>query len=315
MSLKKPSHSWWFDSHCSQRRSTWLHSTLSELDEKTKTMLKLIEEDADSFAQRAEMYYKKRPELVYMVEDFYRAHRSLAERYDQLKQEFNMQLKTMPPGPPFSSKNSSQYLKNLTDKSSMASSYSFDSEDYEVDDPEQEEVQVDRDMGKEVSSKDPSAHRSLAERYRQLKLAVNTRLMTTRNLSQKLKKLTDKSSIASSDSLDSSEVSEVDDPVLEETQVDREMGGEVPSKVGCDSEVLKLREEIERLKEENRIQKAELIEKNDEKRQVIRQLCMSLDILKEENVSLRKCLQDSKKISLFEETVIKLKRVLSGKST
>ena len=45
-------------------------------------MLKLIEEDADSFAKRAEMYYQKRPELVSLVEEFYRAYRSLAEPYD-----------------------------------------------------------------------------------------------------------------------------------------------------------------------------------------------------------------------------------------
>lgn len=28
------------------------------------------------------MYYKKRPELMKMVEEFYRAYRALAERYD-----------------------------------------------------------------------------------------------------------------------------------------------------------------------------------------------------------------------------------------
>jgi hypothetical protein len=33
-------------------------------------MLKLVEEDADSFAQRAEMYYKKRPELISMLKNF-----------------------------------------------------------------------------------------------------------------------------------------------------------------------------------------------------------------------------------------------------
>lgn len=52
------------------------------MDVKVKQMIKLIEEDADSFARRAEMYYKKRPELMKMVEDFYRAYRALAERYD-----------------------------------------------------------------------------------------------------------------------------------------------------------------------------------------------------------------------------------------
>ncbi|QCE06487.1 Protein Networked NET [Vigna unguiculata] len=52
------------------------------MDAKVKQMIKLIEEDADSFARRAEMYYKKRPELMKMVEEFYRAYRALAERYD-----------------------------------------------------------------------------------------------------------------------------------------------------------------------------------------------------------------------------------------
>lgn len=52
------------------------------MDVKVKAMIKLIEEDADSFARRAEMYYKKRPELMKLVEEFYRAYRALAERYD-----------------------------------------------------------------------------------------------------------------------------------------------------------------------------------------------------------------------------------------
>lgn len=52
------------------------------MDAKVKAMIKLIEEDADSFARRAEMYYKKRPELMKFVEEFYRAYRAMAERYD-----------------------------------------------------------------------------------------------------------------------------------------------------------------------------------------------------------------------------------------
>lgn len=67
---------------------------MAELNEKTKAMLKLIEGDADSFAQRAEMFYKKRPELVSMVEDFYRTHRLLAKRYDQVRPESGTRLLT-----------------------------------------------------------------------------------------------------------------------------------------------------------------------------------------------------------------------------
>ncbi|KAF8387928.1 hypothetical protein HHK36_026590 [Tetracentron sinense] len=236
---KNPSHSWWFDSHNSPRRSPWLQSTLSGLDDKTKAMLKLIEEDADSFSQRAEMYYKKRPELVNMVEDFYRAHRSLAERFDQLKSENGTRL-TTPSGSPFSTKYQSQKLTILMEqshKSYFVTSDSEESGESEVDDPEHEEVtQVDREMEeKEVSS----------------------------------------------------EVSDIE---------------------------LKLREEIDRLKEENKIQQDQLMQKDEEKREVIRQLSLAIEFLKEENVHLKKCIitkESSKKRSPFDFN--KLKGIFSGK--
>ncbi|KAL7226588.1 hypothetical protein ACSBR1_021644 [Camellia fascicularis] len=75
-------YSWWWDSHISPKNSKWLQENLTDMDAKVKAMIKLIEEDADSFARRAEMYYKKRPELMKLVEEFYRAYRALAERYD-----------------------------------------------------------------------------------------------------------------------------------------------------------------------------------------------------------------------------------------
>ncbi|XP_047335254.1 protein NETWORKED 1C-like [Impatiens glandulifera] len=75
-------YSWWWDSHISPKNSKWLQDNLTDMDVKVKAMIKLIEEDADSFARRAEMYYQKRPELMKLVEEFYRAYRALAERYD-----------------------------------------------------------------------------------------------------------------------------------------------------------------------------------------------------------------------------------------
>ncbi|KAL9265178.1 NETWORKED 1D-like protein [Drosera capensis] len=75
-------YSWWWDSHISPKNSKWLQENLTDMDSKVKLMIKLIEVDEDSFARRAEMYYKKRPELMRLVEDFYRAYRALAERYD-----------------------------------------------------------------------------------------------------------------------------------------------------------------------------------------------------------------------------------------
>ncbi|KAK8672998.1 hypothetical protein V6N13_111354 [Hibiscus sabdariffa] len=57
------------------------------MEKKVRYVLKLVEEDANSFAERAEMYYKKRPELIHFVVEAYRAYRVLAERYDHLSAE------------------------------------------------------------------------------------------------------------------------------------------------------------------------------------------------------------------------------------
>lgn len=86
------SHSWWWDSHISPKSSKWLQDNLSEMDSKVNAMLKIIEEDADSFAKRAEMYYKRRPELVNLVEDFYRTYRALVERYTFLTKEIRQNI-------------------------------------------------------------------------------------------------------------------------------------------------------------------------------------------------------------------------------
>ncbi|KAL6555507.1 hypothetical protein OROHE_007179 [Orobanche hederae] len=65
---------------------------ISEMDQHIKRMLKLVEEDADSFAKKAESYFKKRPELINLVEDFYRMYRSLAERYDHVTGELRKNI-------------------------------------------------------------------------------------------------------------------------------------------------------------------------------------------------------------------------------
>ncbi|KAF2284258.1 hypothetical protein GH714_020099 [Hevea brasiliensis] len=88
-------YSWWWDSHISPKNSKWLQENLTDMDAKVKAMIKLIEEDADSFARRAEMYYKKRPELMTLVEEFYRAYRALAERYDHATVELRQAHRTM----------------------------------------------------------------------------------------------------------------------------------------------------------------------------------------------------------------------------
>jgi chromosome segregation ATPase len=68
------------------------------MDKQVKEMLTLIEEEGDSFAKKAEMYYERRPQLIAHVENFYRMYRALAERYDnvtgELRKNISMQLQS-----------------------------------------------------------------------------------------------------------------------------------------------------------------------------------------------------------------------------
>ncbi|TKY71157.1 NETWORKED 1A [Spatholobus suberectus] len=111
------SYSWWWDSHISPKNSKWLQENLADIDAKVKAMIKLIDEEADSFARRAEMYYKKRPELMKLVEEFYRAYRALAERYDHAMGELRHAHKTMAEAFP----NQAHYM--LTDDSPCVESH------------------------------------------------------------------------------------------------------------------------------------------------------------------------------------------------
>ncbi|XP_059643389.1 kinase-interacting family protein [Cornus florida] len=71
--------------------SFWLLSTLSDLDERMKMVALNVPEkdDNDTFAQRAEAYYEKRPQLVTLLQDLYNAYLSLADRYHQTLTKHN----------------------------------------------------------------------------------------------------------------------------------------------------------------------------------------------------------------------------------
>ncbi|XP_072984936.1 protein NETWORKED 2A-like [Typha latifolia] len=82
-------YSWWWASHIRTKQSKWLDSDLQEMEERVNHMLELLGEEADSFSKRAEMYYKRRPEVISSVEEAYRAYRALAERYDHISGELH----------------------------------------------------------------------------------------------------------------------------------------------------------------------------------------------------------------------------------
>ena len=60
-----------------------------------ENILRIIEEDGDSFARRAEMFFRNRPEVIKYVEESYRAYRALAERYDHVSGELHKANKTL----------------------------------------------------------------------------------------------------------------------------------------------------------------------------------------------------------------------------
>ncbi|GMH14125.1 hypothetical protein Nepgr_015966 [Nepenthes gracilis] len=69
---------------CSSKPS-WLLSTLADLDERIRILgvNAQEEEEADTFAQRAESYYRKRPQLLTLLQDLHNAYLSLANRFPQ----------------------------------------------------------------------------------------------------------------------------------------------------------------------------------------------------------------------------------------
>ncbi|KAM0880037.1 hypothetical protein ACQ4PT_033849 [Festuca glaucescens] len=133
-------YSWLWVSHISPKNSKWLQENLTDMDMMVKAMIKLINEDADSFARRAEMYYKKCPELMKHVEEFYRAYRALAERYDQatgalrqahrtISEEFPNQMPSMSDETP----SSSQEVEPRTPEMQASLRAPFDPDDLHKD--------------------------------------------------------------------------------------------------------------------------------------------------------------------------------------
>ncbi|KAG4114956.1 hypothetical protein ERO13_D12G079801v2 [Gossypium hirsutum] len=59
-------YSWWWASHIKTKQSKWMDQNLQEMEQQVKAVLKLLEE-GDSFVRGAEIYYKRRPELIHFL--------------------------------------------------------------------------------------------------------------------------------------------------------------------------------------------------------------------------------------------------------
>ncbi|KAF7804807.1 protein NETWORKED 3A-like [Senna tora] len=302
MRTNQPSNWWWLDDHNTSKRSPWLQSTLAELNGKTKAMLKLIEQDADSFAQRAEMYYKKRPELISMVEDFYRTHRSLAERYDQVKPESGIRILISGGSPFASAKYQADKFMNFTDSSYDSLSEKSDVEECaesEVDDPEQEEeTEIDNTKEEQVSfvavKDEVKRLREEIERLGEENMAYKDQLKQKNGMRD--------------------EVMILREEIERLKEENRAQKDELKKKDGLSDEVMIVREEMRKVREENRAQKEELKQKDEEKIEVIKHLSVAIDVIKQENLKMRSFIaKESRKKGKYPFELNKVMGALSGK--
>lgn len=74
------------DTHISSLKSTWLSENLQYMNHNFKEIMKLIDEGSGS-ANGVDIYDPKRPQLIALVEEIYKAYHALAEHCDQLELE------------------------------------------------------------------------------------------------------------------------------------------------------------------------------------------------------------------------------------
>ena len=203
--------------------------------------MSLIEDDDDdSLAKEVKLYYRKKPKLKQMVEEFNGAYHNLAEKYDQLWS-----------GPEFSSSNSTEI--HPVHKNVVSLDYSKWDPESVVEDPDVKCGNTNLDFEPLGSDKELG----------------NTDKMngTATNVNSKMDGF----------KLGGIEVGDFPACSLEHEDTWSE-----------------LRFQVMKLMEENLQQQAELIRRNDENRETIKELRFELERSKSENRALQSCLRCSK---------------------
>ncbi|MCL7049419.1 hypothetical protein MKW94_017033 [Papaver nudicaule] len=214
---------WWLGKPISSKQSPWLQDTLNDLDEKMKVVVSLIMQDeGDTFAQRAERYYKNRTQLVNMMEEFHRSYRCLAERYNQLRLELDRASTS-------SNVESSQNIdRNEANENTADTSDPNPASVCAVEDPESNTIEHD------------------------------------------------------------AELFDAKEEICKTDNSDEKCGRQITMSCSDKGDVwLDMKMQVSKLIEENIKQQAELIRRNNAKRKAIKELCLQLDKLTEENRILR----------------------------
>ncbi|WOK98867.1 protein NETWORKED 1A-like [Canna indica] len=87
--------------HASCRSSTcppWLQAALADIEQRVQSLAVNIPNDSesDSFAERAENYYQKRPQLIALLHDLHHRYLYLADRYSQSLNRHHRRVSSVP---------------------------------------------------------------------------------------------------------------------------------------------------------------------------------------------------------------------------
>lgn len=224
-------------------------------------MLTVIQDNCDQVAPLPEMFCKKRAQLTQMIEELCGSYRSLAEKYDQLSSESTHDLNSV------SSQLSSdsRKIQHFTINKETDVGSSVDSK-FEVFDSRPESVVEDPDAEFDVTNFNCGSPHKVADISMSNK-PCNMNLDTTLGLK---------------------DIEIINFDLNRKTFGDFMMGTFDGEKTWSE-----LKFQVTKLMEENLQQQAELIKRNKEKRDAIKELHFQLEQLKGENRALQSCLGSS----------------------
>ncbi|XVE84230.1 hypothetical protein DITRI_Ditri16bG0153900 [Diplodiscus trichospermus] len=253
----------------SLQHSQWLHTTLSDLDEKMKAMMSLLEEDDKSSCQKPHISHYRKQQLVEMLGDLSRSYRSLVHMYDQLRSK------------PQSLLSISREVQHTANKRRVMEA---------SDDP----IGKASDSCPESVLDDPDFERSKSN-FECLNKLADDLILTEEQCNTFFMRKAEQTHTGFSDE---------DDVVLEINGFQRFKPKAAEFQNGgseTENTWIQLKFQFTKLMEENLRQQAELLRRNEEKRQNINELRLQLEHLKGENQALLKCLhsQTSRSRGLF----------------
>ncbi|XWS43953.1 hypothetical protein CRYUN_Cryun15aG0002700 [Craigia yunnanensis] len=253
----------------SPQQSQWLQTTLSDLDDKMKAMMILLEEDNNSSCQKAHASHARKQELVEMLGELNRSYCSLVQKYDQLRYK----SQNVPHSGSSSLSSNSREIQQATNERRVMEA--SDEPMWEASDSHPASVLDDHDF---------EHYRSNFEYLN--KLADDLILTEQRNMSSMRKP-----------EQTNREFSDEEDVVLKINGFQRFKPKAAEFQKGSSERKntwFQLKFQFTKLMEENLRQQAELLRRNDEKRQTINGLRLQLEQLKSENKALQKCPHCSK---------------------